>query len=68
MSNLTVDDSDARFQIPVDTVLFYPDRKDRLFEITVKSHKNNKIYISLSSWDHKLMNGCAHESFGHTLN
>ena len=42
MSNLTVDDSDPRFQVPVDTVLFYPDRKDSLFKITVKSHKNNK--------------------------
>ena len=28
MSNLTVDDSDPRFQVPVDTVLFYPDKKD----------------------------------------
>ena len=38
MSNLTVDDSDPRFQVPVDRVLFYPDRKDRQFKRTVKSH------------------------------
>ena len=49
ISNLTVDYSDPRFQVPVDTVLFYPDRKDSLFIITVKSHKNNKTKIIYSS-------------------
>ena len=42
MTNLTVDDSDPRFQVPVDTVLFHPDTKDRPFQLTVKNHKNNK--------------------------
>ena len=51
MSILTVDDySDPRFQVPVDTVRFYPDRKDKLFKITVKSHKNIETKISYSSW------------------
>ena len=45
MSNLTVDDSDPRFQVPVDTVLFYPDRKERLFKLTVKSHKITKLKL-----------------------
>ena len=35
---------------PVNTVLFYADRKERLFKITVKIHKNNKNEISYSSW------------------
>ena len=39
-----------RFQVPDNTVLFYPDRKDRLFKITVKSHENNRTKISYSSW------------------
>ena len=51
---LTVDDSDPRFQIPADTVLLYPNRKDRLFKITVKSHKNNRNKISYSSWGPQL--------------
>ena len=42
MSNLTVDYSDPRSQVPVDTVLFYHDRKDTLFKLTVKSHKKQQ--------------------------
>ena len=38
MSNLAVDHSDPRLQFHVDTVLFYPDKKDKLFKINVKSH------------------------------
>ena len=68
MSNLTVDDSDPLFQVPVNTVLLYHDRKDRLLKLTVKSHKNQKTKIRYSSGDHSLMNGCAHDPFGHTLN
>ena len=68
MNNLTVDDSDPRFQVPVDTVLFYPDRKDRLFKLTVKSYKTTKLKSVIQAGDHKLMNGCAHDPFGHTLN
>ena len=54
MSNLTVDDSDPRFQVPVDTVLFHPERDIKLFKITVKSHKNNKSKISYTSWGPQL--------------
>ena len=50
MSKLTVDKPDPRSQVPVDTVLFYPDRKEIMFKITVKSNKNNKTEISFSSW------------------
>ena len=34
------------FQVPVDTVLFYPGKKDKLFKINIKSHKNNKTEIT----------------------
>ena len=51
MSSLKVDDSDPRFQVSVDTVLFYYDKNDKLFKKTVKSHKNNKTKINYTSWD-----------------
>ena len=42
MSSLTVYDSDPGFQIPVDTVMFYPDKRDSLFKITVKNHEKKQ--------------------------
>ena len=51
MSNLPVDESDPRFQVPVDKVLlFYTNKNDELFKITVKSHKNDNIKISHTGW------------------
>ena len=64
MSNLTVDDSDPRFQVPVDKVLFYSRRKNRLFKITEKPQKQKKLKSVIQVGDHNLMNGF----FGHTLN
>ena len=38
MNNLTIDVTASRIQVPAKTTLFYPDKKDKLYQISVIEH------------------------------
>ena len=50
MNNLIIDDNASRFQVPPKTTIFYPDKKDKLYQISVIEHHLGKTKIRYDQW------------------
>ena len=49
-NNLIIDDTASRFQVPPKTTLFYPDKQDKLYQISVIEHHLQKTKITYDQW------------------
>ena len=53
MINLIIDDTASRFQVPPPppkTILFYPDKKDKVYQISVIEHHLGKTKFRYDQW------------------
>ena len=50
MNILIIDDTASRFQVPPKTTLFYPDKNDELYQISVIEHHLGKTKIRYDQW------------------
>ena len=50
MNNVIIDDTASRFQVPLNTTHFYPDKKDKLYQISVIEHHLGKTKIRYDKW------------------
>ena len=53
ISELTINDDISRFLIPVGTILFYPDRKDNLYKVSILEHDLVKSKVRHLHWGPK---------------
>ena len=51
MNNLIIDDTASRIQVPPKTTLVYPDKKDKLYQISVIEHHLGKTKIRYNQWE-----------------
>ena len=68
MNNLIIDDTASRFQVPPKTTLFYPDKKDKLYQISVIEDHLGKLKLDMTSGGRTLMRWCAPNQYGPTRN
>ena len=50
ISELTINDDISRFLIPVGTILFYPDRKDNLYKVSILEHDLVRSKVRYLHW------------------
>ena len=50
ISELTINDYISRFLIPVGTILFYPDRKDNLYKVSILEHNLVRSKVRYLHW------------------
>ena len=50
VQNLTINDFDLRFRVPIHTTALYFDKKENLFKIVVPHHQSNKTQKPYEDW------------------
>ena len=68
ISELTINDDISRFLIPIGTILFYPTRKDNLYEVSILEHHLVRAKVRYLQWASNYDEWCARNHFGRIHN